>query len=124
VGLFSHHHLTYQPSACTKPSSAFVQAVEILLSDSQEPSMSDTFVATGYTIEFLGIVERPAPTLDTPPQNPDSINFGPAARVTLEKAGEMVTLFWPWSWGADDGFQSTMSHAEAYARNRIECFGL
>ena len=87
--------------------------------------MSETFVGEGYTIEWLGITERPVPTSDTPPANPpDSITSGPAARVTIEKSGEVTTLFWPWSWGADDGYQSTMFMARSYARNRIECFGL
>jgi hypothetical protein len=44
--------------------------------------------------------------------------------MTMEKSGEVTTLFWPWSWGGDDGFQSTMPMAQFYARNRIECFGL
>lgn len=92
--------------------------------------MSEIFVGEGYIIEWLGITERPVPTSDTPPANPrDSITNGPAAKVTIEKSGEVTTLFWPWSWlpvadGGDDGFQSTMSQAHSYARNRIECFGL
>jgi hypothetical protein len=87
--------------------------------------VSETFVGEGYTIEWLGITERPVPTSDTPPANPsDSITNGPAARVTIEKSGEVTTLFWPRAWGADDGFQNVMYMANAYARKQIECLGL
>jgi hypothetical protein len=87
--------------------------------------MSETFFYEGYSIEWLGIQPRPEPTSDTAPANPSDSNAnGPAARVTVEKSGEVVTLFWPWSWGSDDGFQSTLAMAQFYARNRIECFGV
>lgn len=84
-----------------------------------------TFEGNGYSIEFLGIQPRPVPTSDTPPQNPpNSITNGPAARVTITKSGEVTTLFWPWSWGADDGYQSTMYMAKTFADKQIEYVGL
>ena len=88
-----------------------------------------TFEGNGYSIEFLGIQPRPVPTGDTPPQNPDSIHFGPAARVTMEKSGEVTTLFWPWSWlpvanGGDDGLQNVMYMAKTFADKQVESFGL
>ncbi|MGA8410089.1 MAG: hypothetical protein WB680_23150 [Candidatus Acidiferrales bacterium] len=86
--------------------------------------MGTMFIGNGYTIEFLGIQPRPVPTGDTPPQNPDSIHFGPAAQVTMEKSGATTTLFWPWSWGSDNGFQGVMSMAKAFADKQIEVAGL
>jgi hypothetical protein len=91
--------------------------------------MSDTFHGNGYTIEFLGIQSRPVPTSDTPPQNPDSINFGPAAQVTIEKSGAVTVLFWPWGWlpvanGGDDGLQDAMYMAKSFADKQIEVAGL
>jgi hypothetical protein len=82
------------------------------------------FQGNGYIIEFLGIIARPAPPGDTPPQNPDSINFGPAAQLTIEKSGAVTTLFWPWSWGSDDRSQNVMSMTKTFADKQVECFGL
>ena len=88
------------------------------------------FQGNGFTVEFLGIQPRSVPTSDTPPQNPpNSITNGPAAKVTIEKSGEVTTLFWPWGWlpvanGGDDGLQNVMYMAKTFADKQVESFGL